>query len=37
MPKTGVSRSIQGPRPDTIKNALNRLKKEMGYGKRTNS
>ena len=32
MPNTGVSRKIEGPRPNAIKDALKRLKEEMGYG-----
>ena len=31
-PLKDVSRKMQGPQPDTIKKALNRLKEEMGFG-----
>ena len=31
-PLTAVSRDLGTPHPDTIKNALNRLKDECGYG-----
>jgi len=32
VPLTAVSRDLGTPHPDTIKNALNRLKDECGYG-----
>ena len=32
VPLTAVSRDLGTPHPDMIKNALNRLKTEFGYG-----
>ena len=32
VPLTAVSQDFGTPHPDTIKNALNRLKTEFGYG-----